>query len=229
MATDCAKRNRLVHAALACSVGLCLAVAAGGEADAARKSAGSCQPDRSKTVVASRTARVYTKRGPKRDATENPSTVTSLCGRRAGGRPVRMAISAVFSAGTLSFSLEQLAGRFASVVTSSDDRGGFSQELEVYDLRRRCRTSLISPEQRGLFRDVALRSSGNIAWIQTAPSGPAPPDEEPALDSFEVRARQGGKTVLLDAGREIGPRSLASSGSTLYWTNGTNARTARLP
>jgi hypothetical protein len=225
MATDCAKRNRLVHAALACSVGLCLAVAAGGEADAARKSAGSCQPDRSKTVVASRTARVYTKRGPKRDATENPSTVTSLCGRRAGGRPVRMAISAVFSAGTLSFSLEQLAGRFASVVTSSDDRGGFSQELEVYDLRRRRRASLISPEQGGRIRDVALRSSGNVAWIQTAPSGPVPPTRKRrSTASRSGRAREARRSCSTPAAKSGRGRSHPAAQPSTGRTGRTRAR-----
>jgi len=223
-----AKRNRLVHAALGCSLALSLAVATGGEADAARKGVRPCQPAGSKTVAASGTARVYTRRGPKR-AGADPSTVISLYGCRAQGRPVRMATRAVFSAGTLSFRLEQPAGRFASVVTSSDDRGGYSDELEVYDLRRRRRTSRISPAQEARVRDVVLMPSGNVAWIQTAPSEGQALDEVPQFNSFEVGARQGGKTVLLDSGRGIDPRSLASSGSILYWTNGARASTARLP
>ena len=229
MTPHLANRNRLVHAALAFSVALGLAVATGGVADAARKGARACQPNGSKTVLASGTARVFTKRGPKRPASADPSTLTRLYGCGAGRRPVKMATRGVYSAGTLSFRLEQLAGRFASVVTSSDDRGGYSDELEVYDLRRRRRTSLISPVQEARIRDVVLMPSGNVAWIQTATSAGQAPGGEPVFNNFEVRTRQGGRTVLLDSGPGIGARSLASSGSTLYWTNGPQARTARLP
>lgn len=222
MTTDLPLRNRLVHLVLACSVALGVVAATGWEADAARKSA--CQPAGSKTVVASRTARLFTRRGRRRPPSADPSTVTRLYGCRTGRRPVRMAIRAVFSAGTLSFKLEGLAGRYASVVTTSDDRGGYSEELEVYDLRRRRRTTLISPAQEVRFSDVALMQSGNVAWIQGVPSGGQAP-----FTTFEVRARQGATTVLLDSGRAINPTSLASSGSILYWTNGTRAGTARLP
>lgn len=227
MTTYTAKRNRLVNAALACSVGLGLAVTTGREADAARKGARACQPAGSRTVAASGSARVYTRRGRVRFA--SPPTGTILNGCRVGGRPVKMAVAAEFSAGTLSFGKVELAGGFASVVTSSDDRGGFSQELEVYNLRGRRRVALISPPQGARIRDVVLRPSGNVAWIQTAPSAGQAPDEEPELNSFEVRARQRGKTVLLDSGAAINPESLAGSGSILYWTNGGRASTARLP
>jgi len=216
-------------ALLAALVLLGVVPAMGGVADAARKGARACQPNGSKTVLASGTARVFTKRGPKRPASADPSTLTRLYGCRAGRRPVKMATRGVYSAGTLSFRLEQLAGGFASVVTSSDDRGGYTDELEVYDLRRRRRTSLISPVQEARIRDVVLVPSGNVAWIQTAPSAGQAPGGDPVFNSFEVRTRQGGRTVLLDSGPGIGATSLASSGSILYWTNGAQARTARLP
>lgn len=117
----------LGRAALACTVSLGLTLVAGGAADAAaRKGTNPCQPAGTKTVTASGSARLYTKRGPKRPASADPSTLTRLYGCRSGKRPVKMATAGVYSAGTLSFRLEQLAGRFASVVTSSSDRGGNS-------------------------------------------------------------------------------------------------------
>jgi hypothetical protein len=227
MTTIPALRSRLALLVLACALALVAATA--GTADAARKKAGSCATRGSKTVVASSTARVYTKRGPRRPASADPSTVTSLCGVRAGGRRIRMATHAVYSAGTLGFRDVLLAGRFASLVTTADDRGGYSEELESYDLKRRRRTTLITPTAGARFRDVVLLPSGNLAWIQTALSPGQDPDAEPVFNSFEVRARQAGKTVLLDAGAGIRPVSLASSGATLYWTNGARVATARLP
>jgi hypothetical protein len=229
MPTHRGKRHRLVHVALTCATVLSLAAATAGQADAARKRANPCATHGSKTVLATGSARVYTKRGPKRPASADPSTLTRLCGSLAGKRPVKMATAGVYSAGTLSFGLEQLAGRFASAVTISNDRGGHSEELEAYDLRRRRRASITSLAPEAEFKDVVLMPSGNTAWIQTAQSPGQDPNAEPVFNSFEVRARQGAKTILLDSGAGIVPTSLASSGSTLYWTNGARVGTARLP
>jgi hypothetical protein len=223
-----AAHKGLTRALITSVAALGLAMAAGTAAQAAPKAA-TCKSKGSKTVVASSGARVYTKRGPRRPASADPSTVTSLCGSRTGGRPVRLATRAVYSAGTLGFRSVQLAGRFASVITTSDDRGGYSEELEVYDLRARRRTTLITPTAGARFRDVVLMPSGNVAWIQTAQAPGQDPDAEPVFNSFEVRSRQAQKTSLLDSGPGVGPTSLAASGALLYWTNGVRVATARLP
>jgi hypothetical protein len=214
---------------LALAAALALLLTTGGTAQAAGKSPFSCKARGSKTVVASSTARVYTKRGPRRPASADPSTVTSLCASRAGGRPFRLATRAVYSAGTLGFRDVLLAGSFASAVTTSDDRGGYSEELELFDLKRRRRAARVTPTEGARFRDSVLTPSGNLAWIQTAQAPGQDPNAEPVFNSFEVRARQAGKTVLLDSGPGVGPASLAWSGATLYWTNGARVATARLP
>ena len=237
MTMSFAMRNRLVCAGLAWSLGLGLTVLAGGEADAARKGARPCQPAGSKTVVAGGGSRVFTDRGVVKDSEgiRADGTPTILYGCRAGKRPVKMAVAARFAAGTLSFGQVKLSQGFASVVTSSDDRGGFSQELEVYDLDRRRRTALISPEPerttpRGSnrFFDFVLRPSGNIAWIQSTRSE-ANDQGETRITEYGVKALQGGKTTVLDTGPNIRPRSLAESGSILYWINEGAPTVARLP
>lgn len=209
------------------ATGLLLGSVAGAQA---AKRATACQPSGTKTVVAGPGVRVFTRRGPKRVAGEpDRSRVTRLYGCRAGKRPVAMATAGTYSAGTLSFGQVQVAGRFAAVVSAGDDRGGFSQELEVFDLARRRRAFRFSPPQEARIRDSVLARSGNAAWIQTAQSPGQDPQAEPVFNSFEVRARVGARTIVLDSGPAIAPTSLAASGPTLYWTNGGRAVAGRLP
>ena len=233
MISPSAGRAALHHLCLpaAIALGLVLASSTGAEA-AAKKRANLCQPAGAKTVIASSSARLYTRRQRKSiPAREEPdrSRVTNLYGCSAGKRPVRLASAGSYSAGTLSFGTPQLAGRYAGVTSSSDDRGGFSQTLEVYDLARRRLAFRISPPDGGRFGDFVLARSGNAAWIQNAPSPGQDPDAMPALNSFQVGARVGGRSAILDSGPGIGFTSLAASGPILYWTNGGRAVTGRLP
>ena len=205
--------RRLVPAALACSIGLGVAVVPSGEADGARTSANACQPSRSKTVLATSTARLYTRRTTNRDR----DRVTTLFGCRSGRRPVRMASRFAGVAEERFFGSERLVGGFASVVSFGSDRGNepLPQELRVFNLRRRRRTALVTTKAGASISDVELQKSGSVAFIEDS-------------TSFEVRKHEGGKSTVLDSGPGIGPNSLAVSGSTVYWTNGSQAKSAPL-
>ena len=66
--------------------------------------------------------------------------------------------------------------------------------------------------------DLELRPTGSVAWINRVGAGPA----------HEVQARDGAGARLLDSGPGIDPLSLALGGSTLYWTKAGVAASARL-
>ena len=217
--------RRLVAAALACSIGLGAAVVVpSGEAEGARTSARACQPSGSKTVLATRTARLYTERTTNRDGDD----VTALFGCRSGGRPVRMALEFAGIAEERFFGSELLVGRFASVVSSGSDRGNepMPQVLRVFDLRQRRRTALVRTKAGSFISDVELRKTGSIAFIEASATDPLAGD--PQFDRFEVVKREGGKSTVLDSGPGIDPDSLAVSGSTVYWTNESQAKSAPL-
>ena len=215
MRIGCVARGRLAHGALAGSVALGLALAAGGQAEGARSDAGQCRPAGSKTVLASPSARLYSKRVRERGALYNRGVALYGC-RLRGGRPVRMALNAYYGGEDRSFDGERLAGRFAAVLSSSFFRVGPPRsELRVFNLRRGRRTLLI---REPYVYDMELKASGAVAWTAGASSG----------SGFEVRKRDAGGPGVLDSGPGIVHDSLALSGSRLYWTNTSGAMSVRL-
>jgi hypothetical protein len=216
--------RRLIPAALACSIGLGVALAPSVAAGGAHTSASACQPFHSKTVLASSTARLFTRRTTNRDHDK----VTALYGCRSGRRPVRMASQFAGVVEERFFGSARLAGNVASVVSFGSDRGNepLPQELRVFDLKRRRRTALVTTRAGAYVADVELQKSGSVAFIEASSSDPTAGD--PKYDRFEVRKREGGTLTLLDSGAAIDPDSLAVSGSTVYWTNGSQAKSAPL-
>lgn len=211
-----------VLTALVLSIGLGGALVPSGQADGARASTGACQPSGSKTVLANSGARLYSKRATNSDNDD----VTVLFGCRSGGKPVRMASRFAGAAEERFFGSARLAGRFASVVSFGSNRGNepMPQELRVFDLRQRTRTALAMTEPGAFVSDVELQRTGSVAYIEASSTNPTVTDP----DTFEVAKREAGTTTVLDSGPEIGPDSLAVSGTTVYWTNGLQAKSARL-
>jgi hypothetical protein len=78
--------------------------------------------------------------------------------------------------------------------------------------------------------DLELTANGSVAWtlesLALAPDGY--PTQPPVIETREVWALDSHGQRLLDSGSELGVDSLELSGSTLYWLNGTTARSATL-
>jgi hypothetical protein len=63
---------------------------------------------------------------------------------------------------------------------------------------------------------VVVTSTGSIAWIA----------HDDATGGYEVHSASGGRQRLVSAGSGIDPHSLATTGSTIYWTEADSARSA---
>jgi hypothetical protein len=112
----------------------------------------------------------------------------------------------------------RVAGRLVAFVHARCSQTGCGGHLQVKDVRtNRDRLHALAPQARGV-PDMELRSNGALAWTQRVGTFDAP--------VYEVRKLEGGTDVLLDAGPDSAPTSLAASGATLYWTRGAEARSA---
>ena len=98
-----------------------------------------------------------------------------------------------------------------------DERDGTeSTSLSARNLRTGAWRLLVLDDHAERVTDVVLRRDGAIAWI------------EEAGGVRSVRRRLRAKTVLLDEGTQIGPRSLRRRGDRVHWRNGHRARSAHL-
>ena len=113
------------------------------------------------------------------------------------------------------------AGAVVNIATGS--RGG--PEIVVVDLRsKHPRVSFDgSPSTApGVVRSLGLSSGGKVAWIVDIGSSPR-------KKLYEVAEGVGkSKLRVLDKSRNIKPRSLRVSGSTLTWVDGGHTRTSAL-
>jgi hypothetical protein len=73
-------------------------------------------------------------------------------------------------------------------------------------------------------RDLVLKRNGSLAW--TTAEGKY--EGERLVNDYAVWKHDADGEVLLDAGPEIDPLSLALDGDYLYWRNAGEARTATL-
>ncbi|HEX6584644.1 MAG TPA: hypothetical protein VF056_13665 [Thermoleophilaceae bacterium] len=129
----------------------------------------------------------------------------------------------------------RLAGPFVAFFSGGCANCTWDQwSVQVRDLRD---GSLASrPDVRSFTRlsDLELKANGSVAWtlerIALGPDGQplGYPSEPPVIETREVWALDSHGQRLLDSGPELVPDSLEINGSTLYWLNGTIARSAIL-
>lgn len=194
-------------------------------APAAAVAADECQARGSRTEEASRYARVYSVRRVQ-DDTHVRRWYACLYSE---DRRVRLGTVGAGGVHLDRISPVRLAGRY--VATASEYTAATGDALgavvEVRDLRTgRLVRHFHSPSEPNTYdvTDLELRANGSVAFIARVLGG------MPATTTYEVRALRstGSSSELLDSGAGIDRRSLALSGSTLYWSNDGLPRAARL-
>ncbi len=179
-----------------------------------------CAKKESKTVTASERARIYTQKGTGKDRGERIHVGCWFSSERRTrlftGEP-----------GVEDASQFRVAGRFVAFATvSADPTGdGDSASIEVYDLKAGKLTARhVVPQDTNDVgvTDIELKSNGSFAWIENAASS------NPVAAKVRVKIRDRAGLRVLDEGVGIATRSLASSGSTLYWTHDGAPRSTNL-
>lgn len=223
-------RRRITLAALAATTMFALALPplVGSQGQRAERGIDRCADNGGRTVAATRSIRVYIKRGGLGNRhlrycwvpTGRTSTLQSGGPRSTGLVP-----------------LLRLAGRYLghSAVHFDDDapiEPGVELLVSVRDVKRdRCIRGLLAnpPDGDTSFSyddadpgvtDLELTSQGGLAWIVAGR-----PNRD---DYFYVQKADGTGRAVLDEGTAIEPRSLAISGRRIYWMSGGTPRTAVL-
>ena len=195
-------------------IALVALVAMPATASAAKKRR-TCTPKGSKTLAQNERVRVYRKRrGP------DVPYVCAFKTRRSTALPNN-------EPGVDGYSRFALAGKFVAfgyypACGVCVDEGNF---VEVFDaVRRRGRSIKLDDDDDGKVTrvtDIEVTGRGAVAWISR--------DQRTATDVFVQKAERGVTTAtLLDSGAGVALRSLARSGSTLYWTKDGAPRAATL-
>jgi hypothetical protein len=201
--------QRVVIVALVLAAGLAVAAGAGAGAKARP-----CQPPHTRTVVANEQVRVYrTTRGADR---------LFGCSYKTGKR-FRIAAT---EPGVDGYGPWALHGRFVAfghypACGVCADEGNFAVRWDAVARRERF-WELDFDDDGKVTRvtDIVVNRRGRVAWIAR---------DRRAPDDIQVQAESGGRApAVLDSGADIAPRSLAISGSTLYWTKAGVPQSARL-
>jgi hypothetical protein len=178
----------------------------------ARPAKPACSHKGSRTVLATDQARIYRQTG----RTESGDLEYLL--RGCLYRTNRRVLLAEGSGDGLFEQVEslRLAGRFAAFgVTGSIKALTLGSAVRVVDLRRRKRRDAAPRQNPFKTFDLELKRNGSVAWI----AGPRPGFA--ATGPFQVfKTDASGRQLLLASGDDIDPRSLALSGSHVYWTQG---------
>ncbi len=204
----------LVVASLALSAALAFPIGA-----AARDRRGpACTTKTAKTLLATRQARVFNKRGR-----------IYACLKR-GRKSFQIGTRASF-AGNNMRNL-RLAGRYVAYSNSLN-----RVKLTVRELRK---GRIIHDETAAqptrptlsFLTDVKLKRTGSLAWIVKltpldAPLNPYPTPADTQPDYQVLKADRAGR-ALLDSGIDIEPGSLRLSGTTVSWTKAGSTRSAAL-
>lgn len=151
------------------------------------------------------------------------NNVTQVCDRRT--RRTRRIDSVNGGAATVL----AVAGRYVAFQLYVTDRDGVAVTVRLLDGVRR-KVIAVHPAATGSHlahqgrdngvHDLALESGGDMAWISEPYSAPG---------LYEVwRASRDEESTLLEVSREILPRSLAMSGSYVYWDSTAGPRGGRV-
>lgn len=113
-----------------------------------------------------------------------------------------------------------LAGRYAAIGEGGTSSQGEFSEVTRVDLRSGKRTTA-GPVRGGSGGDVSfvtdleMKSSGSVAFVRAFAQGGS---DQPR--TYEVSTFSSGRTKTLSSGADVDPKSLALSGSILYWIKG---------
>ncbi len=179
----------------------------------------SCGRADSKTLASTAAVRVYRRKG-----------LTYACAYRRG-RHFHLGDDPPEGIGAVRIGIIRIAGRYVAFDTTAFNKNEPDYGLRVVDARtgrtKRDGAALYSgdephdPAVDGGVTDIELKPNGSVAWIVENPfAEPARRWEVNTSDRSKDRDR------ILDTGADIAPVSLASSGSTLYWTNASQAWSA---
>lgn len=182
----------------------------------ARAKRSDCARAGAKTLVSTAAVRVYRRR-----------QLTYVCAY-SRGRHFHLGDDRPSEIAALRLGLVRVAGRYVAFDTTTYNKNEPAYELRVVDARtgrtKRDGPALYSGDDphdptadRGVT-DIELKPNGSVAWVVQNPFVQPPRWEVDTSDRVGDR--------ILDTGADIGAGSLASSGSTLYWTNGGQARSA---
>jgi hypothetical protein len=200
---------------------LCLSAGAAGARPA-------CSSKGSRTVLATKSARIFTKRAIVRPRYH----VTRWYGcMYRYDRRFRLATVGEPGIFVTAVRPIRLAGRFVGYSDFYEGpAGGTLADIHVRDLRsgrevfRHQAGEPDATDNQGPVQDLELKPNGSIAWIEA--TKPVSPQTQLTYRVLERAA--GGQAVTLDEGPDVAPRSLAVSASTVYWTRAGVPRSALL-
>lgn len=117
----------------------------------------------------------------------------------------------------------RLAGRYASYATEGGIGDTLLADLRVVDLKSRKKWVVGGTSgDYCTFFDLELTRARDVAWIERCEDS-----EDSSVSPVRVVLRTArGRLRVLDSGPAIGRRSLARSGSRLYWMRGDTRRVA---
>lgn len=182
-----------------------------------------CRPSGAKVVAVGTQGTVY-----KVGRTQATIRYVACYGRRT--KPLRLGGDDCFNADEPSQFV--LAGRLLAYVNTTCDTVSGSDTVIVVDLRTRKRryeaaatsTPAAAADVYAGVEALAIARGGEVAWIATYQVPGGQPRTYEVRRSTPVR----GESLLLDAGTDVRPDSLAVSPSLVYWTRGGAARSAPL-
>ena len=201
---------------------IALLTGAGAAAAPAADAARSCRPAGAKVLLRGTEGTLY-KAGRTRDTTR----YVACHGRTT--KPIALGGADCFNAEAPSQFV--IARRWLGFVSSSCDTVSGTDTIVVVDLRSRrrrvaataSRTPAAGEDPYAHATQIALARSGEIAWIVSFVAA--------GTRTYEVRRSNPvlrTESVLLDAGPDVGPDSLAAGSNLFYWTRGGTARSAPL-
>jgi hypothetical protein len=211
--------SRVVRAVAA--VGTLAALVAVPASPAFARAKASCGPAKAHTIVANREARIFRQRGRVWGC--------SYDGKRSYPLAASYDCSTPRACGGLD--AVKLAGEWAGVGASSSDGSTSVAVVKVVQLRtgrvlHRFREGGDDGAEKtqALIADLVVTRRGSIGWVVGVAHLPQRPDEGPS--TREVHRIDDSGHALLDSGPNV--RDLAYGGSTMFWLNGDEPKSAPL-
>jgi hypothetical protein len=211
-------RDPLAVGAVGAVAAVAVALAGGAGAAAGQRS---CGPASAQTLADNGIARIYTAATQRRPAPAPARVYGCVSGS-----------TKVVSLGGGNHQYVEhatLGGHFAGYALRSMGVDNGSTRVRVTDLRSgrmiddtAATSPFPRPESFTAVTALVLNTRGHVAWVGSKSAVGA------SRPTYEVRKIDSPAEALLDAGPDIGPRSLRLRGTQLSWSHGRGRRTARL-
>jgi hypothetical protein len=211
-------RRRLAVAGLALLLAACGGAAAGSSTASGPPGGSRCGPAGTKTLAASRLARVYSSHG-----------VVYGCSM-TGTRSYRLGDATIFRPGDPRVGQVAVAGEIAAFALTEFGIDTGSAQVTVTRLRDgkllrsvRATTRPLGVEATQSVVSIVVKADGAVAWI-----GEGHSIINHHNDDVEVHAFDRQRDRLLDSGKGVDPTSLRLHGSKLTWKDSGDPRSATL-